>query len=70
MYTEKIKRIEEAWENRELLNEPTTQELVREVIELLDKGKLRTAEPGADGWVVNQWVKKAVIMYFPSKRWR
>ena len=68
MYTEKIKRIEEAWENRELLNEPTTQELVREVIELLDKGKLRTAEPGADGWVVNQWVKKAVIMYFPIQK--
>ncbi len=57
--------IESAWENRELLKEAATQAAIREVIELLDKGKLRVAEPTADGWQVNEWVKKGVIMYFP-----
>jgi 2,3,4,5-tetrahydropyridine-2-carboxylate N-succinyltransferase len=57
--------IERAWENRELLQEAATQAAVREVVELLDKGKLRVAEPTADGWKVNDWVKKGVIMYFP-----
>lgn len=59
------KIIEAAWENRELLKENTTQKVIAEVIEALDKGKLRCAEPLADGWKVNEWVKKAVILYFP-----
>ncbi len=57
--------IEKAWENRELLSESKTQQAIREVIELLDKGKLRVAEPANDGWLVNEWVKKAAILYFP-----
>lgn len=60
--------IEAAWNNRELLNEPHTQKTIREIIELLDKGKLRVAEPTATGWQVNEWVKKAVILYFPIQK--
>ncbi len=61
-------RIEEAWANRELLKTSETQATIREVVELLDKGKLRVAEPVADGWQVNEWVKKAVILYFPIQQ--
>lgn len=61
-------RIEEAWSNRELLKSIDTQTVIRQVIELLDKGKLRVAEPTADGWQVNEWVKKAVILYFPIQQ--
>jgi 2,3,4,5-tetrahydropyridine-2-carboxylate N-succinyltransferase len=57
--------IETAWENRALLEENTTKEAVRTIVDLLDKGDLRVAEPTADGWQVNEWVKKAVVMYFP-----
>jgi len=60
--------VEKAWENRELLKNADTQNAIREVIEMLDKGKLRTAEPIAEGWQVNDWVKKAVIMYFPIQQ--
>ena len=60
--------IEQAWENRELLKDAATQNAIREVIEMLDKGKLRTAEPIDGGWQVNDWVKKAVIMYFPIQQ--
>ena len=60
--------IEEAWENRELLKEKSTQDAIRRVIELLDKGKLRVAQHTGDKWVVNDWVKKAVILYFPIQQ--
>jgi 2,3,4,5-tetrahydropyridine-2-carboxylate N-succinyltransferase len=60
--------IENIWDNRDLLKEPSSQQTIREVIELLDKGKLRTAEPTANGWQVNDWVKKAVILYFPIQQ--
>jgi len=60
--------IEQAWENRALLQEETTQKAIREVIELLDSGKLRVAEPVENGWQVNEWVKKAVVMYFPIQK--
>jgi len=59
--------IEQAWENRELLKEEATQQAINAVIEDLDKGRLRVAEPTADGWQVNDWVKKAVILYFPIR---
>ena len=59
------KTIEQAWENRELLKENTVQQAIREVVEMLDKGKLRIAEKDEDGWKVNEWLKKAVILYFP-----
>ena len=61
--------IENAWQNRELLKETKTQQTINEVIEMLDKGKLRVAEHLANGnWQVNDWVKKAVIMYFPIRQ--
>lgn len=59
------KIIEAAWENRELLKDSSTQNTIRDVIELLDKGKLRVAEPIGNVWQVNEWLKKAVILYFP-----
>jgi 2,3,4,5-tetrahydropyridine-2,6-dicarboxylate N-succinyltransferase len=61
-------QIEKAWEDRELIKLAEIQETIKQVIELLDKGKLRVAEPVADGWQVNEWVKKAVIMYFPINK--
>jgi len=57
--------IESAWENRSLLGENTTKNAIRKIVDLLDKGELRVAEPTKDGWQVNEWVKKAVVMYFP-----
>lgn len=57
--------IEQAWENRELLKNDDTKAAIRSVIEQLDKGSLRVAEPNDGGWRVNEWVKKAVILYFP-----
>ena len=59
--------IEAAWENRELLKDSKTIEAIEEVIRQLDLGELRCAEPTADGWQVNDWVKKAVILYFPTR---
>ncbi|MUP46299.1 2,3,4,5-tetrahydropyridine-2,6-dicarboxylate N-succinyltransferase [Gramella sp. BOM4] len=61
-------KIEEAWENRDLLKDTETTETIRKVIELLDKGELRVAEPTTDGWQVNEWVKKAVVLYFPIQK--
>jgi 2,3,4,5-tetrahydropyridine-2,6-dicarboxylate N-succinyltransferase len=61
--------IESAWENRDLLKEENTQKTIREVIEQLDKGAIRVAEPNNDGsWKVNEWIKKAVILYFPIQK--
>lgn len=60
--------IENAWENRELLNEQATQDTIRKVIDLLDIGELRVAEPTTNGWQVNEWVKKAVVLYFPIQK--
>ena len=57
--------IDEAWENRSLLREEIVQQTICEVIHLLDLGQLRVAEPTANGWKVNEWVKKAVVLYFP-----
>ncbi len=57
--------IEQAWENRDLLKEISTQESIKAIIEELDKGRLRVATPTDEGWIVNDWVKKAVILYFP-----
>ena len=60
--------IESAWENRDLLKESATIKAIETVIEQLDKGLLRVAEPTSDGsWIVNEWVKKAVILYFPIR---
>ena len=63
--------IEKIWDDRSLLDCEASQESIRQVIELLDKGHLRTAEPKGDGtWQVNEWVKKAVILYFPIQKMR
>ena len=60
--------IEQAWENRALLQETKTTDAIRAVIELLDSGKLRVAQPAGEGWQVNEWVKKAVVLYFPIQK--
>lgn len=73
MYSELQKIIEQAWENRELLKDSVVQQAIREVVELVDKGQLRTAEPvdlEKSLWQVNEWVKKAIILYFPIQPMR
>jgi 2,3,4,5-tetrahydropyridine-2-carboxylate N-succinyltransferase len=60
--------IESAWNNRDLLKEQNTINTIRKVVDLLDKGALRVAEPTTDGWQVNEWVKKAVVLYFPIQK--
>ncbi|MCX6275148.1 MAG: 2,3,4,5-tetrahydropyridine-2,6-dicarboxylate N-succinyltransferase, partial [Bacteroidetes bacterium] len=60
--------IEQVWNNRELLKDEKFKETIRNVIEELDKGRLRVAAPSANGWVVNEWIKKAVILYFPIQQ--
>ncbi len=60
--------ITQAWDNRDLLKEAETQHAIRALIEHLDKGRLRVAEPTSDGWQVNDWVKKGVVMYFPIQK--
>lgn len=60
--------IEAAWDKRELLKEAATQQAIREVIDLLDLGKLRCASPEAGGWTIQEWVKKAVVLYFPIQK--
>jgi len=60
--------IEAAWKNRDLLKDNATQEAIREVIQQLDLGQLRVASPSASGWTVNEWIKKAVVLYFPIQK--
>jgi 2,3,4,5-tetrahydropyridine-2-carboxylate N-succinyltransferase len=60
--------IENAWNDRSLLQKNETQVAIQAVVESLDKGILRVAEPTSDGWQVNEWVKKAVILYFPIRK--
>ncbi|MBE6210572.1 MAG: 2,3,4,5-tetrahydropyridine-2,6-dicarboxylate N-succinyltransferase [Rikenellaceae bacterium] len=65
--------IESAWENRDLLSDAATKEAIRRVVEAVDKGELRTAEPldlEKSEWQVNEWVKKAIILYFPIQKMR
>ena len=61
--------IEAAWEDRSLLQDSKTTQAIEAVIGDLDKGLLRVAEPNADGtWTVNDWIKKAVVLYFPMRQ--
>ncbi len=60
--------IEKAWDDRSLLSEKEIQAEINKTIELLDKGVIRVAEPTGNGWIVNQWIKKAVILYFPIRK--
>lgn len=60
--------IEKAWEDRSLLTEDNTIDAIRKVLHLLDEGELRVAEPTESGWQVNEWIKKAVVLYFPIQK--
>ena len=60
--------IESAWENRALLSESSTIAAIDQVIASIDAGALRVAEPSQEGWQVNEWVKKAVVLYFPIRK--
>ena len=60
--------IEHAWDNRDALTTTETQDAIRTVGNKLDLGELRCAEPTANGWQVNEWVKKAVVLYFPIQK--
>ncbi len=73
MYEALEQRIEAAWEDRSRLKEPETEAAIREAIRLVDRGELRTAEPvdaEKSDWKVNEWVKKAIILYFPIQPMR
>lgn len=64
--------IEQGWQNREMMSYQAFQEAVRKVIEEVDKGRLRVAEPTENGWRVNEWVKQAILLYFgiqPMQTW-
>lgn len=60
--------IENAWSNRDLLREEATQTAIRKVIDLIDSGSLRCAERKGGDWQINEWVKKAVVLYFPIQK--
>jgi len=60
--------VEKAWNDRTLLSQIETAEAIREVLALLDKGELRIATPTETGWQVHEWIKKAVILYFPIQQ--
>ncbi len=62
------KTIEKAWEDRSLLQDENVQNTIRKVVQLLDEGTLRVAEPLHNDWQVNEWVKKAVVLYFPIQK--
>ncbi|MCB0685810.1 MAG: 2,3,4,5-tetrahydropyridine-2,6-dicarboxylate N-succinyltransferase [Saprospiraceae bacterium] len=61
-------QINQIWDDRSLLSKKENQDAIREVVDLLDKGQVRVAEPTDDGWAVNQWIKKAVVLYFPIQQ--
>ena len=63
-----INVIEEAWEDRSQLSNRVTQTAIREVVDMLDRGTIRVAEPTENGWKVNEWIKKAVVLYFPIQK--
>ncbi len=68
MYDKEKEIIEKAWGNRALIDSRETAETIEKIIGKLDRGEIRVAEPKGDGWQVNDWVKKAVILYFPLRK--
>lgn len=60
--------IEKAWDDRSLLSQNETLLAIKEVISLLDEGRLRVATPTDNGWQLNEWIKKAVVLYFPTQK--
>ena len=61
-------QIEAAWDNRELTKDPEVIKAVENVIEALNEGIIRVAEPNGDTWLVNDWIKKAILLYFPMQK--
>ena len=61
-------KIEDAWINRKLLKEKETVDCINTIIEEIDKGRLRPAEPTKNSWKINGWIKKAIILYFPIRK--
>lgn len=59
-------RVEKAWTNRSMLKDEEVVLAIEGVIEKLDRGELRVAEPDGESWKVNEWVKKAVLMHSPN----
>ena len=73
MFTKHQEIVEQAWADRSMLADAAVKATIREVVEAVDKGQLRTAEPinpETSEWQVNEWVKKAIIMYFPIQEMR
>ena len=65
--------IESAWQNRESLNDENVRKDIRSMIEEVDKGRLRVAQPTENGWQVNEWVKQGILLYFgiqPMQTWQ
>ncbi len=60
--------IENAWNDRTMLSDPSTIKAIESVLQGLDNGNLRVAQPGVNGWQVNEWIKKAVVLYFPMRQ--
>lgn len=58
------KWIEDAWENRAMLQDEKVKEFIYSVIELLDQGRIRVAEKINGEWQTHEWVKKAILLYF------
>jgi 2,3,4,5-tetrahydropyridine-2-carboxylate N-succinyltransferase len=62
-------QIESIWSNRELLKDPASIQIIKDIVEEVDKGRLRVAQPQDDGtWLVNESIKKAIILYFPIQQ--
>ncbi|HXB12473.1 MAG TPA: 2,3,4,5-tetrahydropyridine-2,6-dicarboxylate N-succinyltransferase, partial [Bacteroidia bacterium] len=60
--------IESAWDNRELVKKDEVKQAILDTLDKLDKGLLRVAEPDGDNWKVNEWVKKAILLYFSVQK--
>ncbi len=61
-------QIEAAWDNRELTKDPQVIRAIENVIDALNEGKIRVAEPNEGNWIVNDWIKKAILLYFPVRQ--
>lgn len=68
MFAEYSELIHEAWEDRSRISDPRVIKAVENTISLLDEGKIRVAERKDEEWTVNQWIKKAVILFFPIRK--
>lgn len=61
-------KIEKLWDDRSQLSSPESIQAIREVVDMVDKGQIRVAEPNGDNWKVNDWVKKAIVLFFPIQQ--